>query len=70
MFGSFPENAIRLFLSNTREGSGGLVQWNVLSLSRTGTVPVNGIAEAEAETEAVCVLLSDAASRYNTRGCW
>jgi len=48
MFGPFQDNVIRLFLSNIREGSGGLVHWNVLSLSRTGTVPLTGIAETVA----------------------
>jgi len=47
MFGTLPDNAIRLFLSNVRESSGGLVHWNVLSLSRTGSlkwlVPLTGM---------------------------
>jgi len=57
MFGTLPDNAICLFLSNIREGSGGLVHWNVLSLSHTGTVPLTGIAEAvtsEASQVAYC----------------
>jgi len=35
---TLPDNAIRLFLSNVRESSGGLVHGNVLSLSRTGSL--------------------------------
>jgi len=46
MFGTLPENAILLFLLDIREGSGRLVQWNVLSLPRAGTVPLTGIEEA------------------------
>jgi hypothetical protein len=48
MFSTLPDNAICLFLLNIREGSGGLVHWNVLSLSRTGTVPLTGIVETVA----------------------
>ena len=52
MFGTLPDNTIHLFLSNIRVVSGGLVHWNVLSLSHTRTVPVTGIAEAVASEAA------------------
>jgi hypothetical protein len=47
MFGTLPDNAIRLILSNIREGSGGLVDWNLLSISSTGTFPLTGTGEAD-----------------------
>ena len=53
MFGTHPDNAIHLFFSNIKEGSGGLL----LSHSHTGTVPLTGIAgavAAEASQVAYC----------------
>jgi hypothetical protein len=51
MIDIFPDKAIRHFLSNVSEASGGLVHWNILSLSCTGLFPVatlTGIAGAVA----------------------